>query len=142
MKNFAYFVAARVEDAFVCDGTATMPIAGGTELLNWFRLGIAAPDRIIDLARIDGLDGIRRNGDRLSIGALATLNTIGEDAQVAEHAAVLADACVRRPRRRSAIMRRLVATPCRRRAVPTSVPRSRYPGAATSAHQAPAVLRA
>src|SRR3954451_1964943 len=94
MKNFAYLVAGRVEDAFVCDGTATMPIAGGTELLNWFRLGIAAPDRIIDLARIGGLDVIRRDGDRLSIGALATLNMVGEDAQVAKHAAVLADACL------------------------------------------------
>src|SRR3954454_1477095 len=71
-----------------------MPIAGGTELLNWFRLGIAAPDRIIDLARIGGLDVIRRDGDRLSIGALATLNMVGEDAQVVQHAAALADACL------------------------------------------------
>jgi xanthine dehydrogenase YagS FAD-binding subunit len=94
VKNFAYLVAGRVEDAFVCDGTATMPIAGGTELLNWFRLGIAAPDRIIDLARIGGLDVIRRDGDRLSIGALATLNMVGEDAQVVQHAAALADACL------------------------------------------------
>jgi xanthine dehydrogenase YagS FAD-binding subunit len=95
MKNFDYVVAGRVEDAFVSDGTTTMPIAGGTELLNWFRLGIAAPDRIIDLARIDGLDGIRRDGDRLSIGALATLNMVGEDALVAEHAAALGDACLK-----------------------------------------------
>jgi xanthine dehydrogenase YagS FAD-binding subunit len=71
-----------------------MPIAGGTELLNWFRLGIAAPDRVIDLARLDGLDGIRRDGDRLAIGALATLNTIGEDALVAAHAAALGAACL------------------------------------------------
>ena len=53
MKNFDYVVAGRIEDAFVSDGTTTMPIAGGTELLNWFRLGISAPDRIIDLGRID-----------------------------------------------------------------------------------------
>jgi xanthine dehydrogenase YagS FAD-binding subunit len=84
-----------LEDAFVCDGATTMPIAGGTELLNWFRLGICAPDRVIDLARIGGLDGIGRDGDRLSIGALATLNAVGEDALVAEHAAALADACLK-----------------------------------------------
>ena len=95
MKNFDYAVAGRVEDAFISDGTATMPIAGGTELLNWIRLGISAPDRVIDLGQIDGLDGIGRDGDRLSIGALATLNMIGEDAQVAEHAAALGDACLK-----------------------------------------------
>ena len=55
-----------------------MPIAGGTELLNWFRLGIAAPSRVIDLGRIAGLNGIERRGDRLTIGALATLNQVGE----------------------------------------------------------------
>ena len=95
MKNFDYAVAGRLEDAFISDGTAIMPIAGGTELLNWIRLGISAPDRVIDLGRIEGLDGISRDGDRLSIGALATLNAIGEDALVAEHATALADACLK-----------------------------------------------
>ena len=95
MRNFDYVVAGRIEDAFGSDGTTTMPIAGGTELLNWFRLGIAAPERIVDLARIDGLDGIERTGDRLSIGALATLNQIGENALVAEHATALGDACLK-----------------------------------------------
>jgi xanthine dehydrogenase YagS FAD-binding subunit len=94
MKNFDYAVARRLEDAFISDGTAIMPIAGGTELLNWIRLGISAPDRLIDLGRIEGLDGIDGDGDRLSIGALATLNAIGEDALVAEHATALADACL------------------------------------------------
>ena len=89
MRNFDYVVAGRIEDAFGSDGTTTMPIAGGTELLNWFRLGIAAPERIVDLARIDGLDGIERTGDRLSIGALATLNQIGEEALVGNSSTVL-----------------------------------------------------
>lgn len=95
MKNFGYAVASRIEDAFASNGTTTMPIAGGTELLNWFRLGIAAPDRIIDLGRIEGLDQIERTGELLSIGALATLNRIGEDPLVAEHAAALGDACLK-----------------------------------------------
>src|SRR3954451_2520624 len=94
MKNFAYFVAARVEDAFVCDGVSTMPIAGGTELLNWFRLGIAAADRVIDIGRIRGLSSIEIEADRLTIGALATLNEIGEHGPVREHALVLSQACL------------------------------------------------
>ena len=94
MRNFDYHVADRVDEAFSIDGTQTMAIAGGTELLNWFRLGIAAPDKVIDIGRIAGLNTIERSGDWLSIGALATLNEIGEHAIVHEHAAVLAEACL------------------------------------------------
>ncbi|WP_410676100.1 FAD binding domain-containing protein [Amycolatopsis sp. cmx-4-68] len=67
---------------------------GGTELLNWFRLGIASPSRIVDLGRLKGMDGIAENGDRLSIGALATLNEVGGHPLVAQHAAVLGQACL------------------------------------------------
>src|SRR5438045_8191225 len=95
MRNFDYAVANRVDEAFSIDGGQTMAIAGGTELLNWFRLGIAAPDKIVDIGRIAGLEAIERSGDRISIGALATLNQIGENAIVREHAAVLADACLK-----------------------------------------------
>ena len=95
MRNFDYDVANRVDEAFSIDGGQTMAIAGGTELLNWFRLGIAAPDKIVDIGRIAGLEAIERSGDRISIGALATLNQIGENAIVREHAAVLADACLK-----------------------------------------------
>lgn len=95
MRDFDYSVAREIDDAFAADGTATMPIAGGTELLNWFRLGIASPSRIIDLGRLKGLDQIVRRGDRLSIGALATLNEVGEHPLVTAHAAVLGDACLK-----------------------------------------------
>ncbi|MGF7151905.1 xanthine dehydrogenase YagS FAD-binding subunit [Sphingomonas zeicaulis] len=94
MRDFAYTLAARAQDAFTADAKSVMPIAGGTELLNWFRLGIAAPERVIDIGRIEGLDQVVRTGDRLSIGALATLNAIGGNAQVERDARVLAEACL------------------------------------------------
>src|SRR5687768_766666 len=95
MKNFDYEVAARVDDVFASDGDQAMVIAGGTELLNWFRLGIVAPDKVIDIGRIPGLDTIERSRNELSIGALATLNQIGEHPLVREHAAVLGTACLK-----------------------------------------------
>ena len=80
-------------------GTAV--IAGGTELLNWMRLGIAAPSRLVDLQDVrgdgDGDDpaaGIRVEGGRLRIGALSTLGQVGADPLVAEHATALAEACL------------------------------------------------
>jgi xanthine dehydrogenase YagS FAD-binding subunit len=94
MRNFSYAVAQRLEDAFVNDGKQTVAIAGGTELLNWLRLGIAAPARIIDIGRLEGLATIEGRGDTLWIGALATLNEVGANPLVREHANVLAEACL------------------------------------------------
>jgi len=73
-------------------------IAGGTELLNWMRLGIAAPERVVDIGGLDELRGISRVGspDRpaLRVGALTTLNEIGEHPLVLAHAGALASACL------------------------------------------------
>ena len=95
MKRFDWVEASRVEDTFAADGSVVMPIAGGTELLNWMRLGIASPDRLIDLGRLPGLNGISMSGGVLSIGALATLNEVGEHPLVTQHAQVLAQACLK-----------------------------------------------
>lgn len=73
----------------------TMPIAGGTELLNWMRLGVAAPERVIDVGGLDGMDGIDVTGNWLTLGALTTLNAVGENPLVREHAAVLGQACLK-----------------------------------------------
>lgn len=94
MRNFDYAVAGEVADAFAAVGPDVMTIAGGTELLNWFRLGIASPGQVVDIGRLGGMDGIAQEGDRLSIGALATLNEVGEHPLVAQHAAVLGQACL------------------------------------------------
>jgi CO/xanthine dehydrogenase FAD-binding subunit len=94
MNNFSYQVAAQLEDAFSSDGSQTMVIAGGTELLNWFRLGIAAPANVIDIGQVNGLNTIERHGDHLWIGALATLNEVGAHKLVSEHANVLKEACL------------------------------------------------
>jgi CO/xanthine dehydrogenase FAD-binding subunit len=52
MQTFAYGQAAHMGDA-LAEGAApdTIFLAGGTELLNWLRLGIAKPTRVIDLMR-------------------------------------------------------------------------------------------
>jgi len=94
MRDFAYALAERVEDAFAANGGDVFAIAGGTELLNWMRLGIAAPATLVDIGRLDSLRTIRRTGDMLEIGALATLNEVGQHAAVREHARALSQACL------------------------------------------------
>jgi xanthine dehydrogenase YagS FAD-binding subunit len=95
MIDFAY---ARAESpatavAALRDDHATV-LAGGTELLNWVRLGIAAPERVVDIGGLDELRGITRDGDTLRIGALTTLNEIGEHPLAVAHAGALASACL------------------------------------------------
>jgi xanthine dehydrogenase YagS FAD-binding subunit len=95
MIDFAY---ARAESpatavAALHDDHATI-LAGGTELLNWVRLGIAAPERVVDIGGLDELRGITRDGDTLRIGALTTLNEIGEHPLAVAHAGALASACL------------------------------------------------
>ncbi len=96
MRSFGYAVATDVEGAVeALAEPSTSVIAGGTELLNWLRLGIADPHRVLDVGRLE-LGGIKMAGvddEELAIGALTTLNEVAEHPLVAEHAEALASAC-------------------------------------------------
>lgn len=84
MKPFAYARATSVAEAtrLLRDGSA--PIAGGTDLLGLMKDGIAAPRRLVDLTRIDGLRGwSRERGAGLRIGALTPLAELEESDQLA-----------------------------------------------------------
>ena len=95
MRDFSYARADTAESAVgTLADSGTSVIAGGTELLNWFRLGIAAADRVVDIGGLDELRGIASDGDGLRIGALATLNEIGEHPLVTQAAGALASACL------------------------------------------------
>jgi xanthine dehydrogenase YagS FAD-binding subunit len=95
MRDFGYAragTAASAAGALADPGTSA--IAGGTELLNWFRLGIAAADRVVDIGGLDELRGIAADGGELRIGALATLNEVGQHPLVTRLAGALASACL------------------------------------------------
>lgn len=94
MRSFAYARAATLDEALeAAREPGTMVLAGGTELLNWLRLGIAAPDRVLDITRIAGLDRIEQlAGGGLRIGSLARLNDVAADERVARDWPVLREA--------------------------------------------------
>lgn len=79
MQSFAYERAATLAQAI---GAAAEPgtavIAGGTELLNWMKDGIAAPRRLVDLNGLPGLDGVTADDRDLRIGALARMSDLAE----------------------------------------------------------------
>jgi xanthine dehydrogenase YagS FAD-binding subunit len=95
MRDFALARATALPQALAALADGAVAIAGGTELLNWMRLGIADADAVVDIGRLPELRGITVDGDVLRIGALATLNEIGESELVRTAAPVLAQACLK-----------------------------------------------
>jgi aerobic carbon-monoxide dehydrogenase medium subunit len=65
-------------------------IAGGQSLLPVLRLRLAAPELVIDLAKIDSLKGIRDDGDAIVIGAMTPHFEVLRDSLIAEHASLIA----------------------------------------------------
>jgi carbon-monoxide dehydrogenase medium subunit len=65
-------------------------IAGGQSLLPVMKLRLAAPELLIDLAKIDSLKGIRDGRDAIVIGAMTPYFEVVGDPLVAEHASLIA----------------------------------------------------
>ncbi|GMQ85214.1 MAG: xanthine dehydrogenase family protein subunit M [Acidimicrobiia bacterium] len=68
------------------------PLAGGHSLLPAMKLRVANPTAVVDLTRIEGLDGITRNGDSLIVGALAKHAAVAASELVQSDCSILADA--------------------------------------------------
>jgi xanthine dehydrogenase YagS FAD-binding subunit len=97
VRPFSYARARSVDEVLTTlrDADVTL-LAGGTELLNWARIGIEHPVRVLDVAGVPGLDAIEPlDGGGVRIGALATLNEAARDAHVAHRVPVLAQAIVK-----------------------------------------------
>jgi xanthine dehydrogenase YagS FAD-binding subunit len=84
MKPFEYARAAGLAEVPAVVGVeGTEILAGGTELLNWLRLGISDADRLLDIGGIGELKSIEDLPDGgLRIGATATLARIAADERV------------------------------------------------------------
>lgn len=67
-------------------------LAGGQSLIPVMRLRLAAPDTVVDLARVSELHGVRDDGDAIVIGAMTTHDEVLHDPLIAEHAALIVQA--------------------------------------------------
>jgi xanthine dehydrogenase YagS FAD-binding subunit len=65
--------------------------AGGTDLVDLMKEGIAAPESVINLLGIRGVSGVEdAEGGNLTIGALATLDAVASDRRITRHYHALA----------------------------------------------------
>jgi carbon-monoxide dehydrogenase medium subunit len=72
---FSYHRPATVADAIKLLsslGDEARPLAGGHSLVPMMKLRLATPAHLVDLHGIDGLKGIRRDGNKIVIGAMTT----------------------------------------------------------------------
>jgi len=92
---FEYFAPRTIEEALdllARHGDEAKILAGGQSLLPMMKLRIASPRYLVDVNRIDGLSGLRRDGDRLVIGALCRHAEILASPIVREHLPIMIDA--------------------------------------------------
>lgn len=77
MRPFDYVRAHTVPDALAAIVTpASRYLAGGTTLLDLMKCGVETPIRLVDLTRIEGLDGIQVDESGARLGALATMSAV------------------------------------------------------------------
>ena len=97
MEPFEYErVSSTGEALALASSSGSAFLAGGTELLNWMRIGIERPTKIIDIGRIESLSGIHETpSGALSIGALSKLNDIAQHPQVMRDYPVLSQSILK-----------------------------------------------
>ncbi len=92
---FDYEVADSPEHALELlssHGEEAKILAGGQSLLPFMKLRLATPSVLVDIGRLPGLDGVREEGDRIAIGALARHADVAHDDLVKQHCPLLAKA--------------------------------------------------
>lgn len=93
--RFAYVRAASVDDAIALLGThgdGARLLAGGQSLVATLNMRLSAPDLLIDINGISGLDEIRLDGNVVKIGALARHAQVERSDVIARHAPLIARA--------------------------------------------------
>lgn len=92
---FAYARPTTIDEALqaVAEGGEDVKImAGGQSLIPVMRLRLAAPETVVDLAKVAELRGVRDEGDAIVIGAMTTHAQVVADPLVNQHATLIAEA--------------------------------------------------
>lgn len=91
--TFAFQQAASLADAArAAAGNAEAKIiAGGQSLLGAIKLGLAAPEALIDISGLADLKGLRIDGGKVHIGAMSTHATVAASRELQQAIPALAD---------------------------------------------------
>lgn len=94
-STFELFRPATVDEAVALLSThapGVRVLAGGQSLMPMMKLRLAAPERLVDLMKIDQLQGITREADgTVIIGAMTTHDAVANSDLLAEHLPILVE---------------------------------------------------
>lgn len=81
MKNFSYVRPASLQDALkALNGDQRYDIlAGGTTMVDLMKLGVVAPEGLVDITALEALESHEIGADRLRFGALARMSDVADD---------------------------------------------------------------
>jgi len=68
-------------------------LAGGQSMLSFMKLRLARPSALVDIGRLDELDYVRENGERIAIGALTKYEDAHRSEVLVRGCPILAHAC-------------------------------------------------
>src|SRR6201998_445687 len=94
---FSYHRPATLADAvkILADlGDEARPLVGGHSLVPMMKLRLATPAHLIDLHGVAGLKGIRRDGDKVTIGAMTTQHELLASDEIAKSLPILHEAAL------------------------------------------------
>jgi carbon-monoxide dehydrogenase medium subunit len=91
---FAYHAPASLDAALelLAGGDDVRPLAGGQSLMPLLHVRALRPRALVDLAHVEGLDGIDARNGTLTLGAMVRQRTLERDATVATEAPLLREA--------------------------------------------------
>lgn len=92
---FEYHAPTTVDEALVLLhdlGDAARPLAGGQSLVPMLNFRLLHPDHLVDLNRISALSYIRREGDRVRIGAMTRHSEVAASKELCEGWPLIAEA--------------------------------------------------
>ncbi len=89
--DFEYARPATVEEALEMMSDDSKLLAGGHSLIPALKLRLSAPEKLVDIARIASLRGIKHEGTEIVIGATTTHTDIIKSALIIEHLPMFAE---------------------------------------------------
>jgi len=96
MRPFEHVSVGSIDQALqalsLSDDWSVRILAGGTDLMHEMKQGIAAPQRLVDIKAIPGLDRIEESEGVVSIGALVRVSELERDDLVGSRLPMLAQA--------------------------------------------------
>lgn len=90
-QQFEYSAPKSLTEALALIADGGKPLSGGMSLIPMMKLRLAAPDRVVDLARLAELNYIREQGGALHIGATTTHHEVESSAVIRARCPLLAE---------------------------------------------------